>query len=97
MTKDIFAIFCSKMNVKRLFNMTKNVINYRRDRLNAKIIEIIIIIKYVKLMNNRYCIDDKSSNIVNEIFGNELFIDVFDFLSFVMIDDDIDNNEKLIM
>ena len=48
-------------------------------------------------MNNCYCIDDKSSNIVNEIFANELFIDVFDSLFFVMIDDDIDNNEKSIM
>ena len=48
-------------------------------------------------MNNCYCIDDKSSNIVNEIFADELFTDVLNFLFFVMIDDDINNNEKSIM
>ena len=41
----MLTIFENKTNVERLFNQKRNIIYYRRIRLNAKTIQILIIIQ----------------------------------------------------
>ena len=53
LARDMLVILFIKIGVKRLFNIIRNIIIYRRSRLILIIIEIIIIIKYNKI-NNTY-------------------------------------------
>ena len=77
--------------------MIKNVINYRRKRLNFHIIEIIIMIKFVAMNKQRYSSHDIDFDSTDKVFANELTTNAQNFLSFVMIDDDnSDEYEKKI-
>ena len=73
MTKNVLTISCAEIEVKRLFNMTKNYIIYRRNRLNSKIIEAIMLIKFAALKNslneneNEFLYDN-----VDEFYADEL-------------------------
>jgi hypothetical protein len=40
MTKDVLAMSCCDVEVKRLFNFVRNVIIYRKERLNFHIIDV---------------------------------------------------------
>ena len=51
--KDILVILFVKIEVKRLFNIIRNIIVYRRSRLILITIEVIIMIRYNKI-NNTY-------------------------------------------
>ncbi len=53
MIKNVLTISCFDVDVERLFNLTRDVIIYRRDRLNSNIIETIMMIKY-NLNNIRF-------------------------------------------
>lgn len=93
-TKDILIIFCSEVKIKRLFNMIKNVINYRQNWLKFKIIEIIMMMNYASTINNKLFKKKATSDLINGLFANELSNDVVDSLSFVIINDDSDSKEK---
>ncbi len=60
MTKDVLAILCSNVEVKRFFNLAKDFIIYRRKRLNSQMIEIVMMIKYN--LNNEESNDFLSSS-----------------------------------
>ena len=92
MIKNILTIFCANVEIKRLFNMTKNVINYRWKQLNSYIIEIIMMIKFVAMNKQLYSSHDIDFNSTDEVFANELTTNAQNFLSFVMINDD--NNDE---
>ena len=92
MIKNILTIFCANVEIERLFNIIKNIINYRRKRLKFHIIEIIMMIKFVAMNKQRYSSYDIDFDFTNEIFANELTTNTQNFLSFVMIDDD--NNDE---
>jgi hypothetical protein len=79
MTKDVLAIFCSDVEVKRLFNLAKNVITYRKERLNFQTIEIVMMIKYN--LNHEESNDSLSSS--NEFFVDELLSNASRALSLV--------------
>ena len=97
MTKNVLTISCAEIEVKRLFNMTKNYIIYRRNRLNSKIIEAIMLIKFAALKNslneneNEFLYDN-----VDEFYADELSKNATKNLFFVWIDDDDDENEHII-
>ncbi len=84
MTKNVLAIFCSDVEVKRLFNLARNVIIYKRKRLNFQTIEIVMIIKYN--LNNEKLND--SLSLSNEFFVNELSSNASFVLSLVLIEND---------
>ncbi len=67
MTKNVLAISCFDVEVKRLFNLAKNVIIYRRKRLNFQTIETMMMIKYN--LNYKKLNDSLSS--LNESFVDE--------------------------
>jgi hypothetical protein len=46
MIKNVLTISCFDVDVERLFNLTRDVITYRRNWLNSDIIETIMMIKY---------------------------------------------------
>ena len=72
MAKNVLTISYVKIEIKRLFNMTKNVIIYCQGRLNLKIIETIMLIKFVAFKNslnknkNKFHYDD-----VDEFYANK--------------------------
>ncbi len=84
MTKNVLAIFCSDVEVKRFFNLARNVIIYRRKRLNSQTIEIVMMIKYN--LNNEKLKD--SLSLSNEFFVNELSSNASFVLSLVLIEND---------
>ncbi len=69
MTKNVLTVSFSKINIERLFNITRNVIIYRCDRLNLDTIETIIMIKYN--LSNKRALNE------NELF----FLIMMNFLS----------------
>jgi hypothetical protein len=93
MTKNVLAILCSYIEVKRLFNLARNVIIYKRKRLNFQTIEIKIMIKYN--LNHKKSNNSLSSS--NEFFVDELSLNVFRALSFILIENNVSSkqiNEK---
>jgi transcription termination factor NusB len=93
MTKNVLATFCFEMSVEQLFNLARNVITYRKKRLNLMIIETIIILKYNL---NIDCIDTFFEQNVDEFFTNKLFSNVFDiFLVIIFESSNDDDNESL--
>ncbi len=84
MTKNVLAIFCFDVEVKRLFNLARNVIIYKRKRLNFQTIEIVMMIKYN--LNNKKLNDSLSSS--NEFFVDEFSLNAFFVLSLVLIEND---------
>ena len=56
------------------------------------IIKIIIMIKFVAMNKQRYLSHDINCNFIDKVFANELMTNAQNFLSFVMIDDD--NNDE---
>jgi hypothetical protein len=84
MTKDVLAIFCFDVEVERLFNLARDVIIYRRERLNSQTIEIVMMIKYN--LNNEELNDSLSSS--NESFVDELSSNASFVLSLVLIEND---------
>jgi hypothetical protein len=94
MIKDVLTISCFDVDVERLFNLTRNVITYRRDRLNSDIIETIMMIKYN--LNNIRFINENEIVFLNddESFANEIAVDFCDDLSFINEDDENDENDE---
>ncbi len=89
MTKDVFAIFCSNVEVERLFNLARDVITYKRKRLNFQTIEIVMMIKYN--LNNEKLNDSLSSS--NEFFADELSSNASRALSLVLIENDTSSEQ----
>ncbi len=76
MTKNVLTVSFSKVDVERLFNITRDVIIYRRDCLNLNTIEAIIMIKY-NLSNERALNEDELSFLDNdEYFIDENLLDI---------------------
>jgi hypothetical protein len=46
MARDVLAIPATEVGVERLFNVGRDTCHYRRNRLNGKTIEMIMVIKY---------------------------------------------------
>jgi hypothetical protein len=98
MIKDVLTISCFDVDVKRLFNLIRDVIIYRRDRLNSDIIETIMMIKYN--LNSIRFINESEIVFLNddESFANEIVVDFCDDLSFINENDENDeinqNNEE---
>jgi hypothetical protein len=84
MTKDVLAISCSNVEVKRFFNLAKDVIIYKIKRLNFQTIETMMIIKY----NLNYEKSNDSLSSSNEFFVDEFSSNAFRALSFILIEDD---------
>jgi hypothetical protein len=95
MIKDVFTISCFDIDVERLFNLTRDVIIYRRDRLNSNIIETIMMIKY-NLNNIRFINENEIVFLNNdESFANEIVIDFCDDLSFINENDEDNENDEI--
>jgi hypothetical protein len=94
MIKNVLTISCFDVNVERLFNLTRDVITYRRDRLNLNIIETIMMIKYN--LNNIRFINEHEIVFLNddELFANEIVVDFCDDLSFINENDENDENDE---
>jgi hypothetical protein len=94
MIKDVLTILCFDVDVKQLFNLTRNVITCRRDRLNLDIIETIIMIKYN--LNNIRFINENEIVFLNddESFANEIAVDFCDDLSFINENDEDDESDE---
>ena len=45
MIRDVLSIFKSETNVERLFNQKRDILHYRRIRLNVKTIKILMMIR----------------------------------------------------
>ncbi len=82
MTKDVLAMSCFDVEVKRFFNLVRDVIIYKKERLNFHIIESMMMIKYN--LNYDEEIDFFLSS--NEYFANELSANASQILSFIMIE-----------
>ncbi len=96
MTKNVLATSCSEVSVKRLFNLARDVITYRRERLNSTIIETIMMLKYNLNIDCTNAFFEQSVS-VDEFFADELSLNAFDIL-FVIIfesssDDDNENDQ----
>jgi hypothetical protein len=95
MIKNVLRISCFDVDVEQLFNLTRDVIIYRRDRLNLNIIETIMMIKYN--LNNIYFINKNEIIFLNddESFVNEIVVDFCDDLSFINENDENDENDEI--
>jgi hypothetical protein len=95
MTKDVLTISCFDVDVERLFNLARDVITYRRDRLNSDTIEAIMMIKYN--LNSIRSIDESEIVFLNddESFANEVVVDFCDDLSFISEDDEDDEDDEV--
>jgi hypothetical protein len=94
MIKDVLTISCFNVDVERLFNLTRNVITYRRNQLNSNIIETIMMIKY-NLNNIRFINENEIVFLNNdESFANEVVVDFCDDLSFINENDENDEDYK---
>ncbi len=89
MTKDVLVISCSNVEVKRFFNLAKDVIIYKRERLNSQTIETMMMIKYN--LNYEKLNDSLSSS--NEFFADELSSNASRALSFILIEDDASSKQ----
>ncbi len=83
MTKNVLTMSCFDVKVKRLFNFARDVIIYRRKRLNSHTIELMMMIKY----NLNYD-EMNDSSFFNEYFANEFFFDASQILSLLLIEND---------
>jgi hypothetical protein len=94
MIKNVFTISCFDVDVKRLFNLTRDVITYCRDRLNSNIIETIMMIKYN--LNNIRFINENEIVFLNddESFVNAIAVDFCDDLSVINENDENDENDE---
>ncbi len=103
MTKDVLAVSASSVDVERLFNLARDVITYRRDRLNSNTIETIMMIKY-NLNNDRVLNESEFFSLDDdEFFANENSSNFLFDLSLSLSDeknnendniDDYENSEK---
>jgi hypothetical protein len=84
MIKDVLAISCFDVEVKRLFNLAKDVITYKKKRLNSQTIEIVMMIKYN--LNDEELFDSSSSS--NDSFADKLSSNAFRTLLFILIEND---------
>jgi hypothetical protein len=89
MTKDVLAISCSNVEVECLFNLAKDVIIYRRERLNSQTIETMMMIEYN--LNYEELNDSLSSS--NEFFVDELSSNASRALSFILIENDASSKQ----
>jgi hypothetical protein len=89
MTKDVLAILCSNVEVQRLFNLAKDVIIYKKERLNSQTIEIVMMIKYN--LNSEELNDFLSSS--NKFLTDELSSNAFRALSLVLIENDASSEQ----
>jgi hypothetical protein len=89
MTKNVLAISCSNVEIKRFFNLARNVIIYRRKRLNFQTIETMMMIKYN--LNYEKSNDFLSSS--NEFFADEFSSNAFRVLSFILIENDASSKQ----
>ncbi len=87
MAKDVLAVPCSGVDVERLFTLTRDVITYRRDRLNPDTIEIIMMIKYNLNYDRSIGETEMLSSNNDELFANEIVLNTFDDLSFNLEDE----------
>ena len=97
MTKNVLTISFADVDVKRLFNMTKNVMTYRRERLNFRIIKIIMMIKYDMQNTIDYVVIEINVFVFinsNEIFANELFFNFYIFAFLIVIENENDNENN---
>jgi hypothetical protein len=94
MIKDVLTISYFNVDVERLFNLTRDVIIYRRDRLNLNIIETIMMIKYN--LNNIRFINESEIVFLNDdkSFANEIVFDFCDDLSFINENDENDEDDE---
>jgi hypothetical protein len=84
MTKDVLAISCSNVEIKPLFNLAKDVIIYKKKRLNFQTIETMMIIKY----NLNYEELNNFLSSSNDFFVDEFSSNAFRALSLILIEDD---------
>ncbi len=89
MTKDVLAISCSNVEVERLFNLARNVIIYKKKRLNFQTIETMMMIKYN--LNYEELNDSLSSS--NEFFVDEFSSNASRALSLILIEDDASSKQ----
>jgi hypothetical protein len=89
MTKNVLAILCSDVEVERLFNLARDVITYRRERLNSQTIEIVMMIKYN--LNHEESNDFLSSS--NEFFADEFSSNASRALSLVLIENNASSEQ----
>jgi hypothetical protein len=89
MIKDVLAISCSNVEIKRFFNLARNVIIYKRKRLNFQTIETMMMIKYN--LNYEKLNDSLSSS--NEFFADELLLNASRVLSFILIENDASSEQ----
>ncbi len=83
MTKDVLTMSCFDVEVKRFFNLVRNVIIYKKKRLNFHTIEFVMMIKY----NLSY--DEANDSLsFNEYFANELSFNASQTLSLIIIEND---------
>ena len=97
MIKNVLTIFLTDVDVERLFNMIKNVVIYRRKRLNLKTIETIMMIKYDMQNTAKYVAIEKNTFMImfsEKIFVDELKFNARDSALFKLIDDDDDISEQ---
>ena len=92
MAKNILTISYVEIEIKRLFNMTKNVITYRCDWFNSNIIEIVMLIKFAALKNSSHENENISFHHENdESYANKLFVKTTKKSNFAWINNDDEN------
>jgi hypothetical protein len=91
MTKNVLTVSFSKIDVERLFNITRDVIIYRSNQLNLDMIKTIMMIKY-NLSNERALNENELSFFDND----ESFIDenLFDILHDLSLNLKYDENDE---
>jgi translation initiation factor IF-2 len=75
MTKNILKIHVFEIEVKRLFFMTKDVINYKKNELHKSTIENIMILKKTCNMQKMNNMKTEISKTLINILVNEIFED----------------------
>jgi hypothetical protein len=76
MTKNILTILVFEIEVKRLFFMTRNVINYKKKKLHESTIENIMILKKTWNMQKTNNMKTEISKTLINILMNEIFEDL---------------------
>jgi len=97
MAKDVLAIPIAGVGVERLFNMARDVITYRRGRLNGETIEAIMMIKFDLLQHQKLGQDYSaaiSQDTTEDLFPDEADTDTED-PPYVFIPDDDDTEEGM--
>ena len=62
LARDVLVILLIGIKIRRLFNIARNIIIYRRSRLISITIEIIIMIKYNKINNTHNSLTINQNN-----------------------------------